>query len=134
MQVLTGTIPFGRKTGPEVVIKVLGGVRPSKPTNALDLGLSDDVWELLEDSWQTEREQRLPVKDVLVRVKLAASTCGILSPVDDVVQLSPVGGVVQRYDEPDSDFTMFGTSLSWLPSDVGFKVCHRSTVPWDGHR
>ena len=100
---LTGTLPFGKQTGPEVVFKVLDGVRPSKPTDALKLGLSDEVWKLLEDCWQTERQRRPPVKDVLARVKSAASTCGTLLPV---------GGVAQRQEEPDSTFTKFGTSPS----------------------
>lgn len=100
VQVLTGTLPFGKQTGSEVVFKVLGGVRPSKPQNARDLGLSDELWKLLEDCWKTEREHRPPVKDVLIRVKSAASTCGILSPV---------GGVVQQHEEPDLDFSEFGT-------------------------
>ena len=99
---LTGTTPFGKQTGIEVAIKVLGGVRPPKPTNALDLGLSDKVWTLLEDCWQIERERRPPVQEVLVYVKSSALGCGILSPV---------GGVVQRHEEPDSDSTMPGTSF-----------------------
>ena len=98
-QVLTGMIPFGKKTGPEVVIKVLGGVRPSKPSDALGLGLSDEVWELLEGCWHTKHELRPLVRDVLICVRSAASACGILSPV---------GGVVQRYEDPDSGFNKFG--------------------------
>lgn len=125
VQVLTGTIPFGKQTGPEVVIKVLSGTRPPKPTNALSLGFSDDVWKLLEDSWPTDRGRRPPVKEVLARIKSAASACRILSPV---------GGVIQRYEEPDSDFTKFGMSLLWSSSAAGFIIICRSTFPWDGHR
>ena len=101
-QVLTGTVPFGRKTGPEVVFQVLEGVRPSKPTNAQKLGLSGQVWKLLEDGWQQARELRPSVKDVLSRLRLAASTCG---------RLAPLGGVAKRQEEPDSDFSKFGTLL-----------------------
>ena len=124
-QVLTGATPFGKQTGPEVVIKVLGGVRPPKPTNALDIGLSDKLWKLLEGCWETEHEDRPPVRDVLARVKSAASACGILSPV---------GGVVQRYEDPDSGFNKFGTSLSWSLGGVGLMVFCRPTIPWDSHR
>ncbi|KAF9648265.1 kinase-like protein [Thelephora ganbajun] len=97
-QVLTGTLPFGKLSGSEVVFKVLGGDKPSKPANALELGLFDKVWKLLEGCWQTERTLRPSVKDVLGRIKAAASVCGTLSPV---------GGVPQRYEDPDSDFTKF---------------------------
>lgn len=81
---------------------VLGGERPSKPENALELGLSDEVWKLLEDCWQTDRTSRPSIKDVSDRVKIAASVCGIPSSV---------GGIPQRYDDPDSDFAQFGKSL-----------------------
>ncbi|KAF9781293.1 kinase-like domain-containing protein [Thelephora terrestris] len=97
-QVLTGTLPFGEQTGPEVVAQVLEGARPSKPMNALDLGLSDVVWKLLEDCWQKEPHLRPPVEDFLSRVKSAASVCGTLSPV---------GGFPQRNEDPDSDLMKF---------------------------
>ncbi|KAF9781280.1 kinase-like domain-containing protein [Thelephora terrestris] len=97
-QVLTGTLPFGKKTGPEVVFQVMGGVKPSKPSKALELGLSEELWELLEECWQTERQLRPQVNDVLGRVKSAASACGILFSVGDIKQ---------RPDDPNSDFTKF---------------------------
>jgi hypothetical protein len=85
----------------EVVFKVLGGGKPSRPANALELGLSDKVWKLLEECWRAERVSAIG-KDVLGRVKAAASVCGTLPPV---------GGVPQRYEDPDSDFNKFGRSL-----------------------
>ena len=96
-------------SGSEVFFKVLGGERPSKPANALELGLSDEVWKLLEDCWQTDRISRPSVRDVSDRVKGAASVCGILSSV---------GVAPQRYEDPDSDFGEFGRSLSHLSSEV----------------
>ena len=118
-QVLTGTLPFGKRTGPEVMFQLLGGVRPSKPKNALELGLSDEVWKLLEDCWQTDRQLRPPVNDVLGHVRSAASACGTLPPV---------WGVARRDRDPASDFAKFGESLAQLPSDVKFIRCRRSTV------
>ena len=85
-----------------MVFKVFGGERPSKPANALELGLSREVWKLLEDCWKTNRTSRLSIKDVSDRVTAAASACGILSTV---------GGIPRRYEDPDSDFTTFGGSL-----------------------
>jgi hypothetical protein len=105
VQVLTGMTPFGKLTGPEVVFKVLGGERPSKPQDALNLGFSDEVWRLVEGCWQTEPEDRPTVKSVLLCLRSAALASKILSPV---------GGVVRhRYEEPDSGFNKFGTPLSW---------------------
>ena len=122
---LTGELPFGKRTGPEVVFKVLGGVRPTKPTNALKLGLSDNVWELLEGCWRPERQLRPSVRDVLGCIKSAASTCGTLPPV---------GGVARRRTDPDSLFNKFGMYLSQSPGDVEFIKCCRSTVPGNDAR
>jgi hypothetical protein len=118
--VLTGTLPFGEQTGPEVVAQVLEGARPSKPMNALDLGLSDVVWKLLEDCWQKEPHLRPPVEDFLSRVKSAASVCGTLSPV---------GGFPQRNEDPDSDLMKFGAFLYYSHGNVKLIRRCRSTVP-----
>ena len=86
------------------MLKVLGGDRPSKPGNAPDLGLSDDIWKMLEDCWEEKRELRPPVKHVLSRVKSAARTCGILSVVMNTSE---------GYTEPDPGLRlkMFGMSV-----------------------
>ena len=102
VQLLTGQLPFSEPIGPEVVFQILKGVRPTKPSNATELGLSDGVWKLLEDCWQTDRQLRPSVKDVLDRVKSTALTCGTLPPV---------GGVAQCRADPDSMFNKFGMSL-----------------------
>ena len=99
---LTGTVPFGKLSGTEVAIKVIEGERPSKPANALKLGLSDKVWKLLEECWQAERTIRPLVKDVLSRVKAAALGGGILSPT---------GSISERYEGPLSAFNEYGRSL-----------------------
>ena len=99
---LTGTLPFGTLSGSEVVFKVMEGKKPSKPTNALELGLSDKVWELLEDCWQTQRTLRPSIKGVLDCVKAAASICGTLPSVR---------GVPKRYEDLESDSTEFGRPI-----------------------
>ena len=111
MQVLTGAPPFGKLTTSEVVFKVVGGGKPSKPANALELGLSDRVWKLLEDCWQSERSLRPSVKDVLGRVKAAASVCGTLPSVKNIPK---------RYEDPESRLDKWGRSLSRSSSDVKF--------------
>jgi hypothetical protein len=80
----------------------LRGERPSKPVNARELGLSDKVWELLEECWRTERALRPSVKNVLGRITAAASVCGTLSLVR---------GLPQSYEDPELDFVKSGRSL-----------------------
>ena len=108
---LTGTLPFGKLTGPEVIIKVHGGGSPPRPAGAPELGLTDKVWELLEGCWKSDRMARPSVKDVLSRVKAAASICGTLSPV---------GGALPQLDDPESEINKFGRSFPHLSSDVEF--------------
>lgn len=86
----------------EVVYRVLRGEQPSKPTNALELGLSDRVWKLLEDCWQTDRTSRPSIKDASTHFRAAASACGILPSV---------GGIPQQHEDSGSDFGEFGKSL-----------------------
>jgi len=95
-----------------VVITALKGGMPLKPANALELGLSDGVWKLLEDCWKTDHALRPPIKDVSARVKVAASVCGTLSSV---------GGVTQAYGGLELDSAKFGRSLSGLSGSVTLK-------------
>jgi len=118
--VLTGTLPFGKLPEPEVALRILGKERPSKPSNAVKLGLSERVWALLEDCWQTDRTRRPSVKDVSDRVKIAASVCGTLSSVGDAPR---------RYEDPNSDLTKFGRSLPQSSSGGYFTGLHRSIIP-----
>jgi len=71
------------------------GERPSRPADAVQLGLVDEIWELLEDCWQTERTRRPSVKDVLSCVTAAAWVCG---------PLPSVGGIAHRHKNPESHF------------------------------
>ena len=120
LKVLTGTLPFGKLSGPEAIFKVVEGDKPSKPANAAELGLSDRVWRLLDECWQSNRALRPLVKEFLDRVKAAASVCGTLSSV---------GGGVQQYEVPDSDFNKFGRSPPHSSSDEEFIGFCRTIIP-----
>lgn len=91
------------------MFKIFGGKRPSKPANALELGLSDKIWKLLEDCWQTQRTLRPSVRDVLDCAKAAALVCDVLSPVR---------GISLSRKEPQSEFNKFGRSFPYSSSDV----------------
>ena len=92
-------LPFGEVSGFELVLKIMAGEKPSKPTNASEFGLSDEVWNLLEGCWKTQRTLRPLIEDVSGRINAAASVCGTLSPV---------GNASKRHEDPDSDFNKFG--------------------------
>ena len=86
-------------------MKVLGGEKPSRPASALGPGISDEIWKLLEESWQTQRTLRPSVMDFLSRVKVAASVSGTLSPL----------GGIQGYEDHNSGFAKFGVSSPHFP-------------------
>ena len=86
LQVLSRALPFGELSGSEAVFKVSGGEKPTEPENALELGLSDKIWKLLEDCWRSDRTLRPSIKGVLGRIRMAASVCGILSSVGRVTR------------------------------------------------
>ena len=102
------------------MFKVLDGGKPSKPANALELGLSDRVWKLLEECWQTERKLRPLVKDVLGRVKAAASVCG---------KLPSVKNIPKQYEDPESRLDKYGKSPSHSLSGVKFIGLCRWVIP-----
>src|SRR5882757_8895802 len=58
-EVFTGSMPFHQITRNETVtLKVIAGLRPERPADALVLGLFDSVWLMVELCWQTQRDQR----------------------------------------------------------------------------
>jgi hypothetical protein len=53
-----------------VIAKTIMGQRPKRP-EASELGLSDDVWSLVEECWQKEADLRPQTDSVLLRLTTA---------------------------------------------------------------
>ncbi|KAF9651283.1 kinase-like protein [Thelephora ganbajun] len=72
IEVFTGLIPFEScKADPAVMLKVINGERPARPTEAAKLGLTDDLWDLIQSAWAQDAQHRPPVEtiiDFLLRV------------------------------------------------------------------
>ena len=72
-KVLTGAPPFANRQKPEVACKVvLGDERPSLPSNSENLGITTDIWKLLEQCWIRDISSRPPIKYVLRCLKESA--------------------------------------------------------------
>ncbi|EIN12108.1 hypothetical protein PUNSTDRAFT_62220, partial [Punctularia strigosozonata HHB-11173 SS5] len=68
-EIFDGRIPFHDvRIDYVVVLKVKDGVRPSRPTSARDLGLDDDLWELIETCWASDPAQRPSMLGILQRL------------------------------------------------------------------
>jgi len=65
--VLTGAPPFANRQKPEVAFGVvLEGKRPARPNNSESLGITNEVWELLELCWAKDVSLR-PAINLVVR-------------------------------------------------------------------
>jgi hypothetical protein len=64
--VFSGRFPFYEVQRNEtVIIKVVQGNRPSRPAEGEDLGLSDTLWDLTQDCWATDLDDRPIIRSVL---------------------------------------------------------------------
>jgi hypothetical protein len=62
---------------------VVAGERPSRPPKAATIGLTDDVWELLEGCWQESGPKRVEIPVILGVLSEAASRWHHQSPALD---------------------------------------------------
>jgi len=66
VEVFTGKIPFEEQKNEAVVLQISRGGRPVMPANAQVVGLTSDMWKLLESCWQQNPKKR-PTMDEVVR-------------------------------------------------------------------
>ena len=99
IQVLTGGIPFQSLRLGEIAVSVIGGKRPPKPRNALNIGFSDPLWDFVQCCWSGKLELRPLVTEVASRLeKAAAAWNGIMTPQ------AVIENVVSENPEPMYDF------------------------------
>ncbi|EMD41329.1 hypothetical protein CERSUDRAFT_42259 [Gelatoporia subvermispora B] len=64
-EVFTGRLPFFHfKRDATVIHNVLKGKRPPRPVQAIPLGLSDNVWTLMEACWDEDHQTRPHISDI----------------------------------------------------------------------
>ena len=71
------------------IFKILDGGRPMRPEGALILGLSDDVWELVERCWQDDPLMRPDVSEVIKFFTKAASaplSIPVIPPIVTIIE------------------------------------------------
>ena len=66
VEVFTGKIPFDEHKNEAVVLRISQGGRPDMPENAQAVGLTGEIWKLLESCWQQNPKKR-PTMDEIVR-------------------------------------------------------------------
>ena len=67
VEVFTGEVPFQKHAPAVAALCVLKGERPEKPRNAQQIGLTGEMWELLESCWHQDPEKRPTMEEVVRR-------------------------------------------------------------------
>ena len=65
VEVFTGKIPFEEQKNEAVVLRISRGGRPEMPENARAVGLTDEMWNLLESCWQQNPKKRPTIEEVV---------------------------------------------------------------------
>ena len=66
VEVFTGRMPFEKGRNEAIALRISQGGRPGLPENAQAVGLTDEMWKLIESCWQQDPEER-PTMDEVVR-------------------------------------------------------------------
>jgi len=81
-EVLTGFDPFhGQNLGTiQLVCHVVDGFRPTKPSNAKDIGFGNGTWELVKECWKEKPKKRPSIGQVLVHLAGVAIFSATIDP------------------------------------------------------
>ena len=65
VEVFTGKVPFEEQGNPGAASRIFKGDRPEFPQNAEDVGLTIQMWELLQRCWDAEPTKRPTIEEVV---------------------------------------------------------------------
>ena len=68
LQVFTGAVPFSDCPGTVAIVRIMQGERPARPTHPT---LTDDLWILMQLSWNHDPELRPNASEVLKVITLS---------------------------------------------------------------
>jgi serine/threonine protein kinase len=115
-QVLTGNLPFAEcKIHYAVGAMVVNGERPARPPASNDLGISDEIWQLLVKCWSADRSNRPGVAGVRELLQEAVPAWAAL----------PVPGCSEDVGDDESD-------LEWSDCDDTAKVELKESARYSG--
>lgn len=104
---MTEKVPFEEYNNHAVTPKIVAGVRPRRPTDAAEIGFSDSLWQLAEDSWKQDPKERCTIEVALEQVNLITRYWD---------PLTRAGARLQQDSGPDSDQTVtFYDMGTYLP-------------------
>ena len=95
-------MPFHTLLDTEISYKVIQGERPALPTNAEDLGLSDELRQLLTRCWFSEYIQRPPIDEILQHLSNNPAR-GLIFPSSRIPQASSLESFAEPGKEKDGN-------------------------------
>ena len=120
-QVLTGRWPFFPKRETEITHAIVSGERPSKPENANEIGLTEVVWDLLEECWREDRTTRPDISKLL---RIFCDITGERKTIDSTIGMAPPQlDVAGKRDSVDSQSLSLATRSCELRSLGPFSGC-----------
>ena len=129
LQVLAHKRPFSSVLHYVVPGLVLAGKRPSRPTNHDILGLSEDVWLLMEKCWDLEPATRPQITDILVLFE-KDSDCWVSPTSEEIADLCLSHPTSQNPPETESADTMSDNdNWRWC---CGFREAGQSSLTSSG--
>ena len=67
VEVFTGKVSFDEQKNEAAVLRISQGGRPEVPGNAQAVGLTGEMWELLESCWQQDPKKRPTMEEIVER-------------------------------------------------------------------
>jgi len=104
-QLFTGQVPFPENNASPIVIKrIIEGDRPSRPLKGKKLGLSDELWELVQSSWVPEAEERTLLSAFVDLLKKATPDITVLKELTefDVTSEEDIQKLCHIFDYEDN--------------------------------
>ena len=91
-EVITGTLPFGRRRVPDLLFTT---VRPDKPEDPVAIGFGQGTWEFTEGCWDENPERRPTAREASEHFEHVARTSTVVNSgptirSDEVVDETPM--------------------------------------------
>ena len=103
VEVFTGEVPFVGQGDGAVLFKILRGERPSMPENAQEVGLTVEMWTLIESCWQQNPKKRPTIGEVSVRLQELVSKAKENGDDSECVRISSLRALSPTIHVPSRD-------------------------------
>lgn len=131
-QVMTGNMPFNKDNRHRFMLKILNGDRPERPEHSELIGLSDSLWQIVEDCWKEDFKKRTTICDVVGHLNQITQHWVTLSPVGEM----PVLENLELNDSNGSIWSFTGGKLNpprYVRQSFSL-ICRSGTRECDDHQ